>query len=367
MKRVDLKSKGFLVPTALFVVFVAVHLILFQTGHRRFYTLDGNLIQWDAVHYLSIARDGYEKFPCGFDPGYICGNIGWFPFYPMVTRAVASIGLDARTALILVSWLSLWLAMLILYRLVSSRYDSRTAAFSLTAMLIFPGAFYFLTGFPYSLYLLLAVSIIYLLEKKRYWGVIPLAACLSVTYPSGVVIGLPLLYLLVSKWSRIDKRIRFSLLAGVAAIGLALVAYFSYYWLEFGDFWLYTKFQGQSYYAHHMDVPLFVVARTLTTLPFASPECAILVFTIAALVFFYRRRIPVTWQIFMFGVLLFTPTMGTTSCYYRHIIVAFPLFVMIADSANTAWRRYALGVYVLAAIFLNLSVFLADFRAGVLM
>jgi len=367
MRFVNLKSKGFCLPTTLFLVFVVVQVALLQTGHRRSYTLSGNLIQWDAEHYLSIARDGYETFPCGFDPSYICGNIGWFPFYPMVTRAVASLGLDTRTALILVSWLSLWLALLILYRLVANRFDSRVALYSLVAMLLFPGSFYFLTGFPYSLYLLLTVSIFYLLESNRLWGVIPLMACLAVTYPSGIVIGLPILFVLVSKWTKTDNRSRLALTVGLAGIGLALVAHFSYYWLEFGDFFLYMKFQAQSYYAHHVNFPLLVIARTLSTLPLRQPECIMLIFTISVVILFYRRRIPVSWQIFMFGVLLFTPTMGTTTCYYRHIVVAFPLFVMIADNINSRWRRYALGVYAVVSIYLNLSILLRDFKAGVLM
>jgi hypothetical protein len=351
----------------LFLVFVVVHVALFQTGHRKYYTLSGNLMQWDAEHYLSIAHAGYEKFPCGFNAGYICGNIGWFPFYPMVTRAVASIGLDTSTALIVVSWLSLWLAMLILYRLVAKRFDSRVALYSLAAMLLFPGSFYFLAGFPYSLYLLLAVSVFYLLESNRLWGLVPLAAGLAVTYPSGAVIGLPILFVLVSKWAKTDNRGRLALAVGLTGIGLALVAYFCYYWLEFGDFFLYLKFQAQSYYAHHMDFPLLVIARTLLTLPLKQPDCIILIFTISAVTLFYRRRIPVSWQIFMFGVLLFTPTMGTTTCYYRHIIAAFPLFVMIADNINSRWRRYALGVYAAVSIYVNLSIFLGDFKAGVLM
>jgi hypothetical protein len=367
MKLVDLKSKGFCIPTALFVAFVVVQLVLFQTGHRKYYTLTGNLIQWDAEHYLSIARDGYEKFPCAFDAGYICGNIGWFPFYPMTTRAVASIGLGTQTALILVSWLSLWLALLILYRLVAKKFDPRVGLYSLVALLLFPGSFYYLTGFPYSLYLLLAVSIFYLLESNRLWGVIPLTACLAVTYPSGAVIGLPILSVLVSKWKKTDSKYRLTLVAGLASIGLALMLYFAYYWLEFGDFFLYMKFQAQSYYAHRMDFPLLVMARTLSTQSLARPECVTLIFTVSVVSLFYRRRIPISWQIFMFGILLFTPTMGTTTCYYRHIIVAFPMFVMIADNINARRRRYALAVYAAAAIYLNLHIFVSTFKDGVLM
>ena len=58
--------------------------------------------RWDSVHYLSISRSGYEMFNCWDRPGYaeagfrdvICGNVAWFPGYPMVVRIFSATGLS---------------------------------------------------------------------------------------------------------------------------------------------------------------------------------------------------------------------------------------------------------------------------------
>ena len=63
-----LKSKSFLWPTILTIVFILVYSFLLQAGQPKYYELTRTLIQWDCQHYLSIARDGYEKFPCGWNP-----------------------------------------------------------------------------------------------------------------------------------------------------------------------------------------------------------------------------------------------------------------------------------------------------------
>jgi len=371
MNHPFLKSKSLWLPTLLCLAFILLYLLLFNVGEAKFYSLFGMLIQWDGQHYLSIARDGYEIFPCPWNPGYICGNIGWFPFYPLVGRLVEQLagffGVDIRITMIAISWLSLWLALMVMYRFVANRFDDKAALFSLAALLIFPSSFYFLTTFPYSLYLLLAVFVFYLLEKGRYALIAIPSGLLAITYPSGVVIGLPILFALIAKWKKLDRNKKASLFAALFAIGLTLFLYFCYYWWKFGDFFLYHRFQAQSYYAHKLTLPLIPIAKSLIILNSGNPVFIMLLFTLITVVLFYSRKIPASWQLFMFGILLFTPSFGTTMCYYRHIVVAFPLFVMIGVSVNSRWRKYLLIPYTLASVVLMWKVFLAYYKAGMLM
>ncbi len=365
------KSKRFLVPTVAWGLYVIVYLVLFSVGSPKYHDLARSLTQWDGQHYLSIARDGYEKFPCPYDHSYICGNVGWFPAYPLVARLVGYVirplGFDIRTAMVTTSWLALWLALLILYRLVERAMGCQVATVSMAALLLFPTAFYFLTSFPYSLYLLLAVLIFYLLERASYLAVVVPAGLLTVTYPSGVVIGLPILVTLVLKWTGLGRRDRMALLASLVAIVLAFLIYFGYYWAEFGDFLLYHRFQSQSYYAHHLTLPLLPIVDSLRNESNTSPVFIMLVFVTATAALFYNRKAPFTWQLFMFGVLLFTPTFGTTTCYYRHIVVAFPLFSMVGLGAGSSWRRYLLIPYAVTALVLSWTVYLSAYKAGTLM
>jgi hypothetical protein len=370
-----LKSKRFLLPTLLWLAFVLIYLVLFEVGESKYYSLTRTLIQWDGQHYLSIARDGYQKFPCLWDQRHICGNIGWFPLYPLlgwlvnqlVGPLVGFMGVDIRETMLATGWLAFWLALLVMYPLVESRFGHRAALFSLLALLLFPSSFYFLTAFPYSTYLLLALLILYLIEKKRYTLVPLLSGLLAVTYPSGVVIGLPILYTLVTKWKELDRKKQLLLMAALFTIGFALFLFCCYYWWKFDDFFLYQRYQSQSFYGHKLTIPLVPIAESLINRSGDDPMFIILLFTLVTVILFYSRKIPASWQLFMFGILLFTPTFGTTWCYYRHIVVAFPLYVMIGVSVSSLRRKYLMIPYALASAFLMWKFFLAYYKAGTLM
>ena len=100
---------------------------------------------------------------------------------------------------------------------------------------------------------------------------------------------------------------------------------------------------------------------------FENPVWLTIVLVYTAVLFLYDKRIDVGWQIFGLGVLLFTPTFGTTDCYYRHMIVAFQLFVMIGMSLDNRYRKYLVGAYFLVSIYLCYQYFLPAYKNGLLM
>ena len=362
-----IKSKSFLIPSGLWLVFVIVHLIGFQTGYHKYDSVARTMIQWDGQLYLSIARDGYERFPCPDNSNNICGTGGWFPMYPVIGAVAALLIPDHRYALIVVSWLMLWLGLLMLYRLAARVFNERVAIFALVALLLFPGSFYLLTGFPYATLLVFSLLVLSLLEAGRLrWLWLPTALA-TLTYPSGAVIGLPLLVYLVMHWKQLSQRDRAYVIAALVSIPTAIFVYFGYYWYRFDDFWLYVRIQSQSYYAHEPSFPLLVIYRGLTELPFGSPVVASLLAAIIATAAFYSRRLPGVWQWLMFAILLFTPTMGTTDCYYRHIVVVWPLAVMIALAGDSPRRWWLLPLWAAAAIYVNWWLLLPAYKAGALM
>ncbi|MBU8932974.1 MAG: hypothetical protein KOO62_03095 [candidate division Zixibacteria bacterium] len=381
-----MKSKTFLIPTLCWVLFVVAVVIGLGADEGKHNSLARTLIQWDGQHYFSIAHNGYEVFPCPENPSYICGNAGWFPLYPlaaaMAGKLLVPLGLEMRWVMIITSLICFWLALLVLYRLVKMKYGQRVALWSILSLLLFPTSFYYATAFPYSLYLLLVTVVFSLLEEKRYLLVAIPAGLLAITYPSGIIIALPLGRMMLREWfdnrhfpaessDRLVSQGKWTArwpALGVATItvGLALVAYFLYNWWQFDNFWLYFDFQAKPYYSHEPIFPLVSVVQSLIDLPLNNPVFIMLVFVIATTTVFYRRIIPVSWQLYMFGVLLFTPAAGTTDCYYRHIIVVFPLFVMIALAIETR-RKWLLPLYGVTGLSLTWFVFLKAYKLGELM
>ncbi len=362
-----IKSKSFLIPTGIWLLLLIAVIVGLKIGQSRYDSIVPAMIIWDAEHYFSIASDGYEVFPCDWNPEAICGNVGWFPFYPMVAKIIGWAGVDHRYGLLGISWLSLLGAMLIIYRMVADRLGERSALYSLIALAAFPSSFFFLTAFPYALYLLLAVTILYLLEKNRSWLMIPLTGFLTVTYPSGAVIGFVLLYYLLSNYRKLRPGERIVVVSSIGAIGAAMFIYFAYYWMTFDNFFLYTSIHAQYYYSHQIMLPFVTFYRVLTEMSISSPVYVMVLFVLITIPLMYNRRLPVSWQVFMFGILLFTPTMGTCDCYYRHIVIAFPMFIMIGSAIESKWRRYLLIPYGLVSLYLAWDVYFTTYKIGQLM
>ena len=306
--------------------------------------------------------------------------------YPLVAAIAGTLlvplGLEMRWVMIVTSLICFWLALLVLYRLVLMKYGQRVALLSILSLILFPTSFYYATAFPYSLYLLLVAIVFLLLEEKRYLLAAVPAGLLAITYPSGVIIALPLFRMMLREWfdgrrlpteSRniLTSQVRWTsrwpaLGVATTAVGLALVTYCIYYWWQFDNFWLYFDFQAKPYYSHEPAFPLIAIARSLFNLPAGNPVFVMLLFVIATTTVFYRRIIPISWQLYMFGVLLFTPAAGTTVCYYRHIIIVFPLFVMIALTIETR-RKWLLPLYAVTSLSFAWFVFIKAYKLGLLM
>ena len=116
------------------------------------------LANFDGLHYLKIAEEGYFQYGEAF-----------FPLYPLVIRAVAGI-LPAVPAVytgIGISLMCFFAALMVLYdELKSSKedYPDRTVAFLLT----YPAAFFFAAVYSESLFLLLTVLAWSLARRGRY-------------------------------------------------------------------------------------------------------------------------------------------------------------------------------------------------------
>src|SRR3954447_474502 len=101
---------------------------------------------WDSEHYLSIAKTGYEMFRCrdryADFPDVVCGNVAWFPAYPMAIRAVSSFGLSPEVAAVVISELALLAMFGVLWWLLGGRLTP-TSCVALATGVVFPGAIYF--------------------------------------------------------------------------------------------------------------------------------------------------------------------------------------------------------------------------------
>lgn len=279
-----------------------------------------NFIKWDAGHYHAIGTIGYEKFTCDNSTD-ICGNVGWFPFYPLVIRLMSWL-LPSDIGMIFISIVCFLIALLLLHDLIAKEFGEEVGLWTIILLCSFPTSFYFLAGFPYSLYLMLSAAIFTLLKHKKYYPSVLLEAALLITYPSGILIYIPKLQHFARDRRFLPLVLPFS----------SILIYFLYYKFAFNDFFLYLHFQAK--YGHHLSFPLIPLLNISW-----GPEAIIIIFILLFILIFYSR-IPNVYSLYGLSLLLFTPTMGTTECIYRHIIVAFPLFLMAATACRPAWVKW---------------------------
>ncbi|EKD65755.1 MAG: hypothetical protein ACD_49C00094G0001, partial [uncultured bacterium (gcode 4)] len=146
------------------------------------------LANFDGLHYISIARDGYAQFEQAF-----------FPLYPLVIKYSSPLFSNNRllTGLI-ISNISFLIGITIFAR---SYKDSSWMMFFLLA---FPTSFFFGAVYTEGLFFLLLISTLYFLKKENYLAVIVFAFLTSLTRLVGVFLIIPIIFHLIQ---RLDPRL----------------------------------------------------------------------------------------------------------------------------------------------------------------
>jgi hypothetical protein len=353
-----------------------------------FTVLFSTLAQFDAVYYLTIARDGYDAAgPQG--PAF-------FPLYPLATRVVSGWGATPETVLIaayVVSLASFAGALYLLHRLVELEIGRELARPVLLLVAFFPTAVFFSAPYTESLFLLLSVGAVYAARRGRWAWAGGLAALASATRVPGVALLVPLalLYLYGPRADaapEVERRRRAWTpryrprpdLLWLALVPVGLLAYAGYLELS-GDDALAFLHAQEGAAGRDFDFPLAAVwdgvhaagagVRAVAegaaeTAPAGHNlvNLAFLAFAAIATVGAFRR-LPVAYGAYVVAALLpplSSPYPGEPLLSLpRFVAVLFPLFMWLAMACEE--RRLTDRALIASAILLGL--FTAEFAVGV--
>ncbi|MEU9233670.1 hypothetical protein [Streptomyces subrutilus] len=167
--------------------------------------------RWDSGHYLSIARSGYEMFWCRDRyPDFrdvMCGNVAWFPGYPMSVRATSATGLSYEASAVLVTEVSLLGMFAVLWWLLGARLTWATGL-TLAVGTVFPGGIYFHAMFPIALGTL-ALLVCVAGVSRGSWALATAAGFVAVAcHPVGAVAVGMLLSSALFAWRRDTRPMR---------------------------------------------------------------------------------------------------------------------------------------------------------------
>jgi len=361
------KFKWLLFPLIVYLCFIGIYVGISYFNHNNYLFLP----VWDVKHYLDISEIGYQVYPCtpGVDGnfGEICGNPGWFPMWPLVVKLFRPLfGGSSQTTFITLTFLIMFVGLILLYRLIERFYGFKAGLFTLIALILSPAGFYMLTGFPYALFLLLFMLYLFLLYAKPGWGrgvgLFIVAMMISLTYPTGILIAvMPLVWKMFSK----ETKFRYKSFRDWLDVGLYILPFFLglvflwiYFYIKFDDFFLQLHFQEK--YHRTWAVPIYIIFKSFFTKPILSPENISIIWYGLIFVVFFPFRLKRELWILALVLYLFSLTTGTTMSIYRHYLIIFPFYMIIGVSDRPLWLKSAycligllLSIFVLFPLFMN--------------
>jgi hypothetical protein len=307
--------------------------------------------RWDAVHYLTIATQGYS----GIEPAF-------FPLYPILIWMVGGFVANHLIAGILISNACFFFGLLYLYKLLEHEYDRTVARRAIFYVSIFPTAIYFSAVYTESLFFLLTVASFYYMRAQRWWlaGFIGFLAAL--TRAEGVLLVIPFAVEWFSRYRTDPQR---GVREGLAAlfIPLGLACYMGYLWVLRADP-LYFE-HVQSHWHRHLAWPWVSVVSSFHKMTHAPNAQVIanqgLELAFTALMIFVllagARRLRPSYIAYM-GLSILVP-MSTSSLMSmpRFGLVLFPMFAILSRWGERPWANALIVAFSLPLLGLFTALF----------
>lgn len=132
---------------------------------------------FDGIHYISIAKNGYHQYEQAF-----------FPLYPILIKLTSPIfNQNYLLAAIFLSNLCFLGALYFLYKYLKLiKIDTKSIKWFFFLLLAFPTSFYFSAVYTESIFLFLFISCLYFFEKKQFLLAAFIAVLASLSRINGV-------------------------------------------------------------------------------------------------------------------------------------------------------------------------------------
>jgi len=194
---------------------------------------------FDGVHYQTIIHHrGYRE---------IGGIQAFFPLYPFLMSLFNFLTHQSIVSGLLISSLSLYGFLLLLWRWTREKTDARTAWWLTALMLFLPGSFFYLTVYTESLFLFLLMALFYAYDHKKYSLVAVCGFLLSACRVVGILAVLAVIIdYLFQAWrqQKLTRKTTFCDLFLLSLGSLGLISYMIYLFIAFGDPLMFAHVQA---------------------------------------------------------------------------------------------------------------------------
>ena len=335
--------------------------------------------RWDAIHYYTVAGDGYHSG----------GPLAFFPLLPLLIRYVAvpldgfsfhtplPIG-EAETAPlvagVIIAHVASFVAFWWLFRL--ARFETGDEGISRRATVyaaLFPLAFLYATPHTEGLFLALSVgSFLHARQRKWIRGGL-LAAAASATRPVGILLFPAMLVEAVLCWRRgeVASEDRWRVLTAVALAPVGLLLFMAHLWRRTGDALAFAHVQSEEW-GRETSVPYETIYDGVRHIlnPALSPSREVwsiglleflIVATFLVILIVSVRTWPVSYSVYGASTFLVILSNGWGGAWTMHglgrfAMVFFPAYFTVAKLARRPAVDQAV-VVISTGLFAILSAF----------
>lgn len=285
--------------------------------------------RWDSSWYLDIAQNGYHL------RGETIANVVFFPLYPLLIRWTAPL---LGGNLVLTGWmlscLFLFLAVIFLTRLTKEFHRDIDPSLPTVFLLAHPAAFFLNAVYSESLFLFLSLAAVFFARRRQF-----LLASICVGFASATrIAGLFLVVVLLIEFVQANgwQALLSHRVLPLALAPLGLLAFLTYHWAEFGDFFLYLKIQthfGRDFsfdFSNNTFINPAHLANTIIDFTHTALAVILGIITLLRLRFSYGA-----YMLFSLGIALST---GSTLAIPRYSMVLFPIYFIGAGLRSPVHR-----------------------------
>jgi len=315
---------------------------------------------FDGIHYIQIAKKGYDQYEQAF-----------FPLYSLVIHYISPI--FARNYLVtglIVSNIAFIVGLSFFNKYLKEALVVKNIRWITLFVIFFPTAFYFGSIYTEGLFFVLFFSSLYYLQRKKFLRAVILAVLCSLTRLMGVFLLIPFLFYLIR-----GKRPVFSVKELVVILSpvIGLFIYMVYLWRTVGDplFFLNAQPAFGAHRSSHLILLPQVFYRYIKILFTSSYNFQ---YTISQLEFFsftfifgvllfdlwtiYRTKDQKSYfprlglNLFSFVNLLLPTFTGTFSSIPRYALLSFSAYIALGEIENKCIKVIVISVFALLQIVL---------------
>lgn len=303
---------------------------------------------FDGVHYVSIAQNGYRIYQYAF-----------FPFYSIVLRILGQLfPFRWETTAQIISGVSFLVGIVFFLRLLRLLGHPHRI-WALVLLLSFPTSFFFSAVYTSAIYFLLTVMTLYFIAAKRWL----LAGVFAMLASATQFFGVLLVLIFAMEFFRANRKTQPYILRAMALVPLGLVSYMIYLRGLVGDPLAFVHVQpafgagrsGGSIVL--LPQVLYRYAKIFVSIPPDSIVYHVAVFELIVFLFgltvlWLSRSTKLTHLYGLYClVVLIVPTLsGTLSSMPRYFLSAFPLFFLLTSVHNT--RMYVILLFLFSLGFI---------------